>query len=344
MPDGVVQWFDPATGDGAVVRGGRVFAAAASDVETVARNDAVVVTWPPLESDRPGPEVRSRIAHGQLAEQWFGEAAEPARMAAGGTAGATPMEVATHGAVDDGALDYARHRVGDLIDQIDEPVLFARVKLTVAGDPARERPAIAQATIDIDGDLVRAHVAAHELREAVDLLQRRLRDRLEHRAAHRRALRRSSGIPEPGEWRHGDLPEHRPDFFDRPREERQLVRHKTFAVDELTPDEAAYDMSQAGYDFHLFRDLASGQDAVLERLPDGSFQLTSLDPSTIEPGPTAISLTVAAHPPATATVSDAIELLDEASEPFVFFANATTGRGNVVYRRYDGHYGLVTPE
>ena len=103
-------------------------------------------------------------------------------------------------------------------------------------------------------------------------------------------------------------------------------------------------MGQLGYDFHLFRDLASGQDAVLERLPDGSFQLTSLDPSPIDRGPTAIALTVAAHPPATATVSDAIALLDAASQPFVFFANATTGRGNVVYRRYDGHYGLITPE
>jgi hypothetical protein len=43
-------------------------------------------------------------------------------------------------------------------------------------------------------------------------------------------------------------------------------------------------------------------------------------------------------------VSEAIGLIDLAAEPFVFFANATTGRGNVVYRRYDGHYGLITPE
>ncbi|WP_327048745.1 sigma 54 modulation/S30EA ribosomal C-terminal domain-containing protein [Microbispora sp. NBC_01189] len=29
--------------------------------------------------------------------------------------------------------------------------------------------------------------------------------------------------------------------------------------------------------------------------------------------------------------------------PFVFFAGRRTGRGNVVYHRYDGHYGLITP-
>jgi len=27
----------------------------------------------------------------------------------------------------------------------------------------------------------------------------------------------------------------------------------------------------------------------------------------------------------------------------VFFVEPTTGRGNVVYRRYDGHYGLISP-
>jgi hypothetical protein len=27
----------------------------------------------------------------------------------------------------------------------------------------------------------------------------------------------------------------------------------------------------------------------------------------------------------------------------VFFADETTGRGNVLYHRYDGHYGLITP-
>jgi len=28
---------------------------------------------------------------------------------------------------------------------------------------------------------------------------------------------------------------------------------------------------------------------------------------------------------------------------FPFFENAATGRGSVVYRRYDGHYGLIEP-
>jgi hypothetical protein len=42
------------------------------------------------------------------------------------------------------------------------------------------------------------------------------------------------------------------------------------------------------------------------------------------------------------TVQEATERLDAGGEPFVFFANAVSGRGNVVYRRYDGHDGLIT--
>jgi hypothetical protein len=42
-------------------------------------------------------------------------------------------------------------------------------------------------------------------------------------------------------------------------------------------------------------------------------------------------------------LSEAEERLDASHEPFVFFVNVDSGRGNVVYRRYDGHYGLITP-
>ncbi len=257
-------------------------------------------------------------------------------------AGATPIEVVVRGDVDAGAVVYARQELKRVIDQVGEPVLSARLKLTLAADPARERPALAQASIDVDGVILRAQVAAVTLHEVADLLQRRLYDKLEHAASHRRALRRRSGLPHPGEWRRGDLPAAHPDYYDRPVEERELVRHKSFALDELTPDEAAFDMEQLDYDFHLFRDLASEQDAVLERLPDRTYRLTRLHPVAVDPGPTAIGLAVAEQAPATATVSDATARLDAGGEPFVFFADSTTGHGGVVYRRYDGHYGLIT--
>jgi putative sigma-54 modulation protein len=42
-------------------------------------------------------------------------------------------------------------------------------------------------------------------------------------------------------------------------------------------------------------------------------------------------------------VEEAILMLDEATRPFVAFRNAATGQVSVVYRRADGHYGVVEP-
>lgn len=314
------------------------------DPDIRGEDGTVLVRW---AAARPGDatEVRCRVEHRLLAEQWFGHAAPPERtVEVEGGASRLTIAVDRRGLVDVDDVDYAVERISTVLRKIEDPVLFARLKLTRAGDPARGKPAIAQVALDVDGELVRAHVAAHGMREAADLLQRRLRDKLEQRAQHREALRTRSGIPQPGEWRHGDLPTARPEYFDRPPEERQLVRHKTFAIDELTPDEAAFDMDQLDYEFHLFRDLASGEDSVLERLAYGTYRLTRLHPTTVEPGPTSIAFTVTEDSPPVLTVDEAIQRLDAGGEPFVFFASSATRRGNIMYRRYDGHYGLITPE
>jgi sigma 54 modulation/S30EA-like ribosomal protein len=43
------------------------------------------------------------------------------------------------------------------------------------------------------------------------------------------------------------------------------------------------------------------------------------------------------------TVGQAVERLDATELPYRFFRDAGTHRGAVLYRRYDGHYGLITP-
>jgi hypothetical protein len=93
-------------------------------------------------------------------------------------------------------------------------------------------------------------------------------------------------------------------------------------------------MEQLDFDFYLFRDLATGDDALIERAPDRSTSVRRLhDPDGSERGSVP-----------TLSVDQAIEHVSLGGEPFVFFANATTGRGNVVYTRDDGHYGLITLE
>lgn len=254
------------------------------------------------------------------------------------------MSLVTRGDVPEGARAYAQQQIGGLIEHIEEPVLLVRVKLSQAADPARDRPAIAQVAIDIDGELVRAQLAGHTMNEAIDLLKARLRGKLEHRAAHRLALRKRPATSAPGEWRHGDPPTERPGHFARPIDERELVRHKTYLSVELTPDEAVFDMEQLDFDFYLFRDLASGADALVERAGPNTYRLTRLQGAQVAAGPTAVALEVVDHAAPTLTVGEAIERINTAGERHLFFADAATGRGNVIYHRYDGHYGLIAPE
>ena len=43
------------------------------------------------------------------------------------------------------------------------------------------------------------------------------------------------------------------------------------------------------------------------------------------------------------TVAEATARLEAAGQSFLFFVNPETGRGNLLYHRYDGHYGLIEP-
>jgi ribosome-associated translation inhibitor RaiA len=254
-----------------------------------------------------------------------------------------PPSIVTHGDVSADDVEYALKRLGTVLRRITEPIPFTRVKLTKADDPARTRPSMAQVLVDVDGDLVRAQIAAETMPLAIDLLQRRLRDQLDHRAQRRETMRSAGTTPEPGEWRHGDTPTIRPEFFDRPTDERQLIRRKTFAIEDLTPEEAAWDMEQMDFDFYLFRDLQSGEDTLVERREDGVYRLTQWHPHGPEPEPEMERFVLSVSPPPRVDVDEAIRRLEAIGEPYLFFADAERGRGHVIYHRYDGHYGLIGP-
>ena len=88
------------------------------------------------------------------------------------------VQAETRGAVPEGTVGFAVHRVSSLVRVASEPVLFARVKLIMSADPAVERPAIAQVSVDLNGRLVRAQAAGGTMREAVEHACDRLRIRL----------------------------------------------------------------------------------------------------------------------------------------------------------------------
>ena len=291
----------------------------------------IAMTWPGWGPDRT---VVTRVEHGEIADLSIedGALAEPE------PTGELAVELSTAGPVTDEAKQYAVEKVRHVIARVTAPVLFVRVKLRQAADPALDRPAQAEALLDVNGRVVRAHTSQVTMTEAVD----ELADRLSLRLQHQPHWSRTEGVPpEAGEWRRHNRPSPRAAWFERPPEERQLVRHTTIADEPMTVDEAVFDMDLLDYDFYLFNDLATGQDAVVRRTPDGGLELQVLRPDRMEPPASRTSPVLRAAPPATLTVQEARAWLELSDEPMVFFADSLSGRGSVLYRRYDGHYGIV---
>jgi ribosomal subunit interface protein len=253
------------------------------------------------------------------------------------------VHITIRGQVPREAVEYAAEKVARTTRICRDPVLLAEVTLTEEGDPARERPAVAQATLDVDGRPIRAHVAATGMLEAIDLLEDRLGQRLrrhEERLHLKGGARHRTGSHDDGEWRHGDLPTQRPEHYPLPRDERQLVRTKTFALAPMSIDEAAYDLDMSGHDFYLFTLSETGTDAVLHYRSDGRLGLQL--PEGVDVRATDEQVATSAAP--TLSTDAAIERLEAGDEPFVFFLRPDTGRGEVVYRRYDGNWGLITSQ
>lgn len=256
----------------------------------------------------------------------------------------TTIEVSSEGAVQQLELDRAVEKVRSVAERAREPVHHLEVRVQLGSNPTHERPALAEATIDVNGRKVRAHVAAATVGEAVDDLIDRLRarlDRYEDRL-HQLHMHGRTGVPGPGEWHHGDLPSSRPPWLDLPVDERDIRRRKTLAMAPMSVDEAAFDLVQLDHIFYLFVDEATGCDATISRVDHGPFELQHATPQRAPVDSVAeVNLIDAAAP--VLSESDAAECLAVSGAPFLFFVSNRNGRGHVLYRRCDGHYGLIGP-
>lgn len=248
------------------------------------------------------------------------------------------IETVVRGPVPESVVSYAASQVDHVLDYANHPVLGARLVLTQSQDPAMERPARAEASFDVNGTQLRAHAIASDMTGAVDLLEAKLRKNLRQYQDRQRTRHRGIGVSAEHQWRHGDLPTVREAHFPRPPQDREIVRRKTFALAPMTPDEAAYEMGLLGHDFYLFTDSRSGRDAVVYVDGEGRFAIRG----EAVPNDQSASLVEMVGSAPMLSESEAVARLDLSGEPFVFYLDRETGRGRVLYLRYDGHYGLIT--
>jgi ribosomal subunit interface protein len=226
-----------------------------------------------------------------------------------------PIQLTVRGAVPRHAQSYALRKIEHLLGRQHDQVLHATVTLSLAPNPAQEHPARIEVGVVVHGTPVRAHVTATELTEAADLVVDRLQRRLVQLRERTRTRHRWIGVAGEHDWRHGDLPTH-PVVAPG----GSVVRLKTFAAEPVTADEAAYEMDLLDHDFYLYTDRDTGADAVVYRKSGGGYGV--------------LGHTVAL------TTQQARERLELSGARFLFYRGAS-GRGRVMYRRYDGRYGVI---
>ncbi|OXR41945.1 sigma 54 modulation/S30EA ribosomal C-terminal domain-containing protein [Nocardia cerradoensis] len=123
----------------------------------------------------------------------------------------------------------------------------------------------------------------------------------------------------------------------------KIVRRKVFALDTLRPKSAAAVMDALDFDVHLFVDAETGEDSVVYRAGPSGLRLarrSRMHPPSDTGGRI---FTVHSRPTPVLPESAAVERLCEHGLPFVFYLDAFTGRGHLLYRRYDADLTLVTP-
>jgi hypothetical protein len=132
--------------------------------------------------------------------------------------------------------------------------------------------------------------------------------------------------------------------------EALVTRRKPVVLRRNTPLEAVAAMDAMDYDVHLFTDAETGEDAVVYRAGPSGLRLArqrhvyppgwSWSPAGSVPP---VPLIVNSRPIPVLTEAAAVGRVCEHGLPFLFFTDLSTGRGHVLYPRYDGNLGLITP-
>ncbi|HEU4947198.1 MAG TPA: sigma 54 modulation/S30EA ribosomal C-terminal domain-containing protein [Kribbella sp.] len=240
------------------------------------------------------------------------------------------LTVHTEGILPTDTAELIRDRLAPVLGPASS---YGRVRVTRLCDPRLQRPVVAQVDLNLPERRVRAQVAAPTLPVAALLLAARTAAQL-RRVPGRGDGRTTSRAAAPGRTWSPEL---------RPPTARTLARNKVCSPAVTTVAGAVRDLEALDYDFHYFREQSTGQDSIVCRCGPGAYRLIQLDPRPGVVVDLVLPLTVDRVPAPWRTVPQAIAHLDLTGRSFEFFADTTTGRGRVLYTRYDGHYGLITP-
>lgn len=224
------------------------------------------------------------------------------------------------------AVSQARRRIERTARE--SGILLSGLRLRLAmPDPLGGGSVLAQANAHADGNPVRVQILAPSLEQAVDALC----DRAAARLRATQQAWRPRPRPELGRVAPGPVAGLEP----------KIARIKNCPLAVCAPEVAAAHMDAMDYDVHLFTEPGSGQTcAVLGSGPTG-YHLAWLR-LPIPPRHPRPPLVIDPYPAPVLGTAAAAQRLEQTGAAHLFFAEPATGRGYLIYRRYDGHFALVT--
>lgn len=188
-------------------------------------------------------------------------------------------------------------------------------------------PFLAQVNLTVDGTPVRVQTLTHGRGDALPVVVR-----LERQIQALRQPWRPRPWPEPARRR-----------LDAPLP-GAISRRKSVPLQTISPIQAAMVMDAMDYDVHLFTDIDTGEDAVVYRAGPSGLRLArkhSVRPPRPVIGADGMFV-VNPRPAPVITEGVAVQRVCESGLPFLFSVDPDTGRGRLLYRRYDADLGLVT--
>lgn len=242
-------------------------------------------------------------------------------------------------------VELAQEKVTDLEAAVGRSLGQARVVLRQEKDGIPDG-ARAEGDVSLGGKIIRAHVRAENMAQAVNDLTERLRQQIRRHIDRLTTQRRKPAETPEGKWDHDTWrPELPAESLLKPGE-REVIRRKVFALAPLNAIEAAELMRELDHAFYLFHDSETDADSVVYLRDDG--QLGAIAPQNV-PTPTEGGnpegvIREQSRFSEPIALEDAVSEMDQLNHRFMFFTDASTDQGAVIYLRHDGHYGLIEQE
>ena len=250
----------------------------------------------------------------------------------------------TFGAVPTSARSLAEELMASLSEVAPRTVISANVKVKHDESRPPDQPCLAQATLNMQGATVRAQAAAASASDALRVIGDKLERRLARLAERRRRARQRPPSSTSGAPRSSELDSGRPEFRHRPADERAVVRRKTYPpTDRTSIGEAMFDLDMMDFRFYVFTDRADDKTSIVYETGDIGLAIRKVDGSRPHDGTARADIEVSETPAPVISLAEAVSYLNKSEKAFIFFCDTDRDHPSVLYRRYDGHYGLVVP-